>query len=98
MPTKRKGNGRATTLELDCTAYELRAGSMSYGGSEDAIFRSILGPLTEDVRVRLERAAQTGEPVRLVFSASQMEFKRIEISHAEPGWVHLVGSLRAPPL
>ena len=80
MPTRQKGNGRATTLELNCSGCELKSGSISYGGPEGGIFRSILGPLTEDVAGTLERAAQTGEPVRLIFSSSQLEFERIEVS------------------
>jgi hypothetical protein len=97
MPTRQKGNGRATTLELDCSGCELKSGSISYGGPEGGIFRSILGPLTEDVAGTLERAAQTGEPVRLIFSTSQLEFERIEVSQAEPGWVLLVGAVSVPP-
>ena len=97
MPTTREGNGRATTLELDCSGCELKSGSISYGGAAGGIFRSTLGPLTEDAAATLERAAQTGEPVRLIFSTALLEFKRIEISHAEPGWVQLVGAVSAPP-
>jgi hypothetical protein len=98
MPRQRKENGRATPLEMDCSGYELKFGSMSYGGPGGPMFRSVLGPLADDVAATLERAAQTHEPVRLVFSDSRLEFQRIEISPAEPGWFHLVGAVRDPSL
>ncbi len=97
MPTQPKRNGQAAAVELDCSACEIKSGSMSYGGPEGPTFRSIIGPLTEDVLATLKRAAQCGAPVRLVFPKSQMEFQRIEISRAEPGWFQLVGAVRERP-
>ena len=67
MPTQPSGNGQATAVELDCSGCEITSGSMSYGGPEGPTFRSILGPLPEDAVATLERAAQCGAPVRLVF-------------------------------
>ena len=97
MPTQPNGNGRAAVVELDCSGCEIKFGSMSCGGPEGPTFRSILGPLTEDVLAALERAAQCGAPVRLIFPESRMEFQRIEISRAEPGWFQLVGEVRERP-
>ena len=97
MPRQPNGNSQAAAVELDCSGCEIKFGSMKYGGPEGPTFRSILGPLTEEVAAALERAAQCGAPVRLVFPKTRLEFERIEISRADPGWFQLVGEVRERP-
>jgi len=92
MPTRHDGNGWNEGLELDCVDYQLKSASIS-DGPDGAVFRCVLGPLTEDVLAALERAAAARLEVRLVFATRPLRFARIDLDRVEPGWVQFVGRI-----
>jgi hypothetical protein len=47
---------------------------------------------------RLERAALTGEPLRLVFPGSAVMLVAVTVEYPKAGWAQLEGRVVGPPL
>ena len=92
MSARHDGNGWNEGLELNCADYQLKSASMSHG-PDGAVFRCMLGPVTEDVLAALERAAAARLEVRLVFANEPLRFVRIDLDRVEPGWIQFVGRI-----
>ena len=58
--------GGWTCVELTCSGQQLETAKLTFT-RKGALYRVTCGPLSDNELARLERAAQTGEPVRLVF-------------------------------
>ena len=92
MSTRHDGNGWTESLELDCADYQLKSASIS-DGPDGAVFRCMLGPLTEDVLAALERAAAASLEVRFVLANQPLRFARIDLDRVERGWIRFVGRI-----
>lgn len=85
-------------LELQCSGRQLETAKISFSRN-GVIYRVTCGPLSDPELVRLERAALTGDLVRLVFpQRSAVMLADITLEHPQPGWAQLEGRVVGPPI
>ena len=78
------------SLELKCSAQQLKAASITYSQS-GSLYRCSCGPLTEDELAAHERAARDHAVIRLVFPASDVALANVSFQRVQAGWVQLEG-------
>lgn len=85
-------------LELQCSGRQLETAKITLSRS-GVIYRVTCGPLSDAELTRLERAALTGDLVRLVFpQRSAVMLADITLEYPQPGWAQLEGRVVGAPL
>ena len=98
MTTENKATGGWTCLELNCSGRQLETAKITFGRS-GVIYRVTCGPLSDAELARLERAALTGDLVRLVFpQRSAVMLADVTLEYPQPGWAQLEGRVVGAPL
>ena len=98
MTTDNQEGGGWVCLELHCSGRQLETAKISFGRN-GVIYRVTCGPLSDAEAARLERAALTGDLVRLVFpQRSAVMLADITLEYPQPGWAQIEGRVIGPPI
>jgi hypothetical protein len=85
-----------TCLELHCSGQQLKTSSISFT-QHGPTYRVSCGPLGDRELELLQRAAGTGEFVRLVFPQSAVVLANVTVEYPKPGWAQLEGLVVGAP-
>ena len=96
MSNDNRAGGGWTCLELPCSGQQLETAKVTFTG-KGALYRVSCGPLSDNEFARLERAAQTGELVRLAFPHTAVTLSHITLECPRPGWAQIEGLVSSPP-
>jgi hypothetical protein len=98
MATDNEESSGWVCLELHCSGRQLETAKISFSRT-GVIYRVTCGPLSDAELARLERAALTGDLVRLVFpQRSAVMLSDITLEYPQPGWAQLEGRVVGAPL
>ena len=79
-------------IDLDCGAYEIKAGSIGHG-QYGYVFRCTIRPVSEDVCSYLTMSARMGATIRLVFPEQPVVLERVVIERVDLLSIRIVGSV-----
>jgi len=98
MATDKEENSGWVCLELHCSGRQLETAKITFSPN-GVIYRVTCGPLSDAELPRLERAALTGDLVRLVFpQRSAVMLADITLEYPQPGWAQIEGRVVGAPL
>ncbi len=97
MTTKNERNRGWTCIELQCSGRQLETARISFTPN-GVIYRVSCGPLGDKELERLDRAAVTGEPIRLLFPRSPVMLADVTVDYPKPGWAVIEGRVVGPPV
>jgi hypothetical protein len=83
-------NGGWTCFEISCSGQQLETAKLTFS-RKGLIYRVTCGPLGDSELARLERAAQTGQLVRLAFPKSVITLSQITLESPKTGWAQIEG-------
>ncbi|HET7608932.1 MAG TPA: hypothetical protein VFL84_09670 [Gammaproteobacteria bacterium] len=79
-------------IDLDCGAYDVKAGSIGHGQC-GYVFGCTISPVPEDLSSYLMMSARLGATIRLVFPEQPLLLERVEIERVDVVSVRIVGNV-----